>query len=123
MNCNGIKTERLKSQEKLDKQRANKWSQELLKLNSKPYDLTHVHDEEAIKRERWAIMHDTCYGSGEFWTLVKAVFPDDAREYAVKIIRTKEWPKGLDESFFKKERLKIFQSLQHQSSSILGKVL
>jgi hypothetical protein len=55
-------------------------------------------------------MHDTCYGSEEFWTLVKSVFPDKAREYAVKIIRTKGLPKGLDESFFKEERLKILQS-------------
>jgi hypothetical protein len=72
-------------------------------------------------------MRDTCYVTGEYWALVKAVlFPNDAREYAVKIIKIKGTdfllPKGLDESFFKRDS-KYCNLYNTRSSSILGNVL
>ncbi len=106
------KTERLQLQEKLGKQRANKWSQ-FLKLNS---------------LGQWAIMHDTCYDTDEYWALVKAVlFANDAREYVVKIIKIKGTdflcPKDWTKAFLRKRDSKYCNLYNTRSSSILGNVL
>ena len=105
------KSQRQQLQDKLDKQRAQKWRQEVQRLENKPFDATFCHDEAAILRERWKINREESYGSGDYWTFFKANFPDDAREYGVKIITIKSAPQYV-QNHMKQKNLKTFQSLQ-----------
>ena len=106
---------RLEKQEKLDKQRALKWRQEIQRIENKPFDVSFVLDEEAILRERWQIMHDQVIASAEYWTLVRALTPDDAREYGVKIVKINSIPNQFREYYKNKlkNRLKTRQSLKN----------
>ena len=105
------KSQRQQLQDKLDKQRAQKLRQEVQRLENKPFDVTFCHDEAAILRERWKIVKEEVFGSSDYWTFVKANFPDDAREYGVKIITIKSAPTYVQDQL-KKKNLKTLQSLQ-----------
>lgn len=105
------KSERQKIQDKLDKQRSQKWRQEVQRLENKPFDVTFCHDEAAILRERWKIFHEEKFGSGDYWIFVKATFPDDAREYGVKIITLKSAPPYVQNQL-KQKNLKTLAALQ-----------